>query len=55
MYEALIEAYNDIENVLNTLREAGLNDNRSVIENLKEALGSLDDMIVEESLNETED
>ncbi len=47
--DILIKAYNDIEDVLSALREAGLNENRSVIEHLRDALGSLDDMIVEET------
>lgn len=53
MSEDLIDAYNEIQDVLNNLKMLGIGDNRSVVEHLKDALGSLDDMITEEMMDGT--
>ncbi len=51
MQDDLISVYNDIEDVVTNLKNLGVNDNRGVMEALRDALFYLDDMIAEESMD----
>lgn len=51
MRDDLISVYNDIEDTVMDLRKLGVDDNRGVMEALRDALCYLDDMITEESMD----